>query len=190
MSQAQPTLSFDLVRAAKKFFVSFFVVCTFLAYAIEQRFANSNDASTVTDPTSDSSTTQPVPSPTQLIITAPQNVPAQRATPVAAPKPTTVPVKSNGLYRDGAYTGAQVDAFYGWVQVKAVIKSGKISDVQFLQYPNDRRTSQRINSIATPWLTSEAVRAQSANVNIISGATLTSEAFMQSLQAALNTAKN
>ncbi len=134
-----------------------------------------------------------------LIIPAPGAVP-----PTAAPisqdanatvqspavQPTALPASPTaaGQYKDGQYTGPQVDAFYGWVQVQAVIQNGQIADVKFLQYPSDRRTSQRINSIAMPWLTQEAVQAQSANVDIISGATLTSEAFAQSLQAALQTA--
>ena len=82
-----------------------------------------------------------------------------------------------------------VFAYFGMVQVKAVIQAGKIADVQFLQYPNDRRTSIRINNIAMPYLITEALQAQSAEVDIISGATLTSEAFAQSLQSALATAK-
>jgi uncharacterized protein with FMN-binding domain len=62
--------------------------------------------------------------------------------------------------------------------------------VTFLQYPNDRRTSVRINQQVMPWLQSEAVQAQNANVDIITGATLTSEAFAQSLQAALSNARS
>jgi uncharacterized protein with FMN-binding domain len=62
--------------------------------------------------------------------------------------------------------------------------------VQFLQYPSDRRTSQRINSIAMPYLRQEAIQAQSAQVDIISGATLTSEGFQASLQSALQAAHN
>jgi uncharacterized protein with FMN-binding domain len=58
-----------------------------------------------------------------------------------------------------------------------------------LLYPNDRRTSIRINATAVPDLQQEAIQAQSANVDIISGATLTSQAFVQSLQVALNSAK-
>lgn len=76
------------------------------------------------------------------------------------------------------------------VQVKATIQNGKIVAVDFLQYPNDRRTSQYINSQAMPILQSEAIQAQSANVDIVSGATDTSMAFQQSLASALAKAKN
>jgi len=70
------------------------------------------------------------------------------------------------------------------------VQGGKLTDVQFLDYPHDRRTSQRINQQADPWLIQEAIQAQSANVDIISGATLTSQAFAQSLYTALNQAAN
>ena len=94
-----------------------------------------------------------------------------------------------GAYKDGTYTGPVTDAYYGNVQVQAVIQNGKITNVQFLDYPHDRRTSQAINAQAMPWLQQEAIQAQSAKVDIISGATLTSEAFAKSLQAALQSAK-
>jgi uncharacterized protein with FMN-binding domain len=100
------------------------------------------------------------------------------------------PAIAAGQYKDGAYTGPRVNADWGWVQVKAIVQNGQIADVQFLQYPSDRRTSQRINSIAMPYLQTEAIQAQNANVDLISGATLTSEAFVESLQVALASARN
>ena len=75
------------------------------------------------------------------------------------------------------------------MQVKVVIQNGKISAVQFVDYPHDRRRSVAINDQAMPWLQSEAMQAQSAQVDIISGATLTSQAFIESLQNALDRAK-
>ena len=88
-------------------------------------------------------------------------------------------------YKDGSYIGSSADAYYGLVQVKAVISGGKITDVQFLSYPQDRNTSQQINSFAMPNLISEAIQAQSANVNMVSGASETSQAFQKSLASAL-----
>lgn len=90
-----------------------------------------------------------------------------------------------GRYKDGTYAGSVADAYYGNVEVQAVVKNGQISDVKFLQYPDTHSTSVYINQQAMPMLTQEAIAAQSANVNIISGATATSEAFIQSLTAAL-----
>ena len=106
---------------------------------------------------------------------------------------TAIPAASSSTgsgYKDGTYTGPTVYVDWGYVQVQATIRSGKISSVRFLQYPSDRRTSVRINSIANPELQQEAMQAQSADVNIITGATLTSEGFQQSLQAALDQARS
>ncbi|HEU0050755.1 MAG TPA: FMN-binding protein [Patescibacteria group bacterium] len=97
---------------------------------------------------------------------------------------------SSGQYKDGIYVGQVADAYYGNVQVQATVQGGKITNVQFLDYPHDRNTSQRINSQAVPALQSEAIQAQSANVDIVSGATATSQAFQQSLATALSQAAN
>jgi uncharacterized protein with FMN-binding domain len=96
---------------------------------------------------------------------------------------------TNVIYKDGTYSGDSVDAFYGNVQIQTEIKDGKINNVQFLDYPKDRHTSIEINSQAMPLLSSEAVKNQSASVDIVSGATATSQAFIQSLQSALIQAK-
>jgi uncharacterized protein with FMN-binding domain len=93
------------------------------------------------------------------------------------------------LYRDGAYTGSVADAQWGYIQVKVIIQQGAITDVQFLQYPNERERSVLINNYADPQLTSEAIQAQSAEVDLVTGATDTSEAFVQSLSDALAGAK-
>jgi len=93
-----------------------------------------------------------------------------------------------GQYKDGTYTGSSADAYYGNVQISATISGGKITDVKFLQYPDTHQTSVIINQQAMPYLKQEAIRAQTANVQVISGATFTSQAFQQSLQAALSQA--
>ena len=96
--------------------------------------------------------------------------------------PTAAPV-TQGQYKDGVYTGEQVDVIYGYVRVKATVQNGKIADVTFLEFPQNRRTSQRIDAVAVPYLQQEAMQAQEANVQRFSGATLTSEGFIQSLQS-------
>lgn len=105
---------------------------------------------------------------------------------------TTVPQTAapQTRFKDGAYTGPAVDAYYGLVQVKATITNGALADVAFLQYPNDRQTSREISAQAIPMLIQEAIQAQSASVDIISGATQTSEGFVQSLGAALAQARS
>jgi uncharacterized protein with FMN-binding domain len=103
----------------------------------------------------------------------------------AATSPTATP---GALYKDGTYTGSVADAQWGYVQVQAIIQGGKITDVKWLEYPADRSTSRYINSIADPQLTSEAIQAQSAQVDLITGATDSSYAFIQSLTDALSQA--
>lgn len=93
-------------------------------------------------------------------------------------------------YKDGTYTGGSYDASYGNVQVAAIISSGKLTSINILDYPNSHGDSIQINQQALPLLKEEAIQSQDPNsVQIISGATFTSEAFIQSLTSALNQAK-
>ncbi len=114
---------------------------------------------------------------------------SETTSPVYIPK-RVVDAKPVGQQKDGSYTGSVADAFYGNIQVKAVIQDGKLSDVVFLQYPNDRRTSIEINTQAMPYLKAEAIQIQSGNVDIVSGATDSSIAFRESMASALAQAKN
>ena len=93
-----------------------------------------------------------------------------------------------GAYVDGTYVGDAVDAFYGTVQVSTTIKNGAITAVTFLQYPNEQGTSKQINAHALGTLQQEAITAQSANIDGVSGATHTTDAFKQSLASALSKA--
>ncbi|MGH7193096.1 MAG: FMN-binding protein [Candidatus Saccharimonadales bacterium] len=106
----------------------------------------------------------------------------------SSPGSTGSASSSSAKYKDGTYTGSVADAFYGNIQVQATIQGGKITGVKFLQYPNDRPNSVAINQQAMPYLQQEAIQAQSANVDGVSGATDTSIAFKQSLSAALSQA--
>jgi uncharacterized protein with FMN-binding domain len=90
--------------------------------------------------------------------------------------------------KDGTYTGPVTDAYYGNMQVQADIQGGQLASVKVLQYPSDRRTSRRINSVALPMLAQEAISAQSASVDTVSGATLSSRAYAKSLAGALKQA--
>jgi uncharacterized protein with FMN-binding domain len=198
MSTNRPTQKLSMGQTIQKFTLSAFVVLSFIAYAIHQRFSNPDSPINIR-PSSPTVISQTVPAQAAsgFVAQAPSapavpttalSAPAQQA-PTAAPIPATATPKHNGQYKDGTYTGPQIDAYYGYVEVQATIQNGQITTVQFLQYPSDRRTSQRINSIAMPWLQQEAIQAQSANVNLISGATLTSEGFIYSLDAALKSAR-
>ena len=110
-------------------------------------------------------------------------------------KQITMPVALGGTakaaslgYVDGAYTGPVTDAYYGNMQIQAIVQNGRLAGIKVLQYPSDRRTSIAINRQALPMLRDEVIAAQSASVDIISGATLTSDAFIQSLGGALRKA--
>jgi uncharacterized protein with FMN-binding domain len=107
-------------------------------------------------------------------------------TTTTTPKPTSGTTTSS-RYADGTYTGAAVREPWGTFQVKAVISGGKLTDVALVRSPSDGHSS-RINSQAVPLLTQSAVAAQSANVDMVSGATWTSESYAESLQAALDQA--
>ncbi|TMV66903.1 FMN-binding protein, partial [Thioclava sp. BHET1] len=91
-------------------------------------------------------------------------------------------------YRDGVYTGPISNALYGVVQVRARIRNGSLASVEILRAPSHRATSAFLSRKALPRLQQEAIRAQSARVDAISGATLTSHAFERSLQGALHDA--
>ncbi len=138
----------------------------------------------------------PVASQFMLPTTNPTLVPVVSSTPqkTSLPKPTLTATPTSksrtSQYKDGTFTGSVADAFYGNVQVQAIVTGGKITQVNFLQYPNDQRTSQSINSQAMPLLQSEAISAQSERVSGVSGASATSQAFIQSLGSALGQARS
>ncbi|MDX8449442.1 FMN-binding protein [Mesorhizobium captivum] len=154
-------------------------------------------------------TSQPPPQPPEKKVevpsanAAPAETPSFAVTPavyipVPQPRPTypqAVPsIIHTGMklavhgYADGVHTGPAADAYYGIIQLQALVQGGRLTALKILRYPNDRRTSVNINRQALPMLRDEAISAQSAHVDIISGATLTSRAFIQSLGGALEKA--
>jgi uncharacterized protein with FMN-binding domain len=110
--------------------------------------------------------------------------------PVANTPANTIPTtKSAGIYKDGSYNGSVVWVRDGDLQTQAVIQGGKLFDVKFLILPNGSTESTKISNRSLPILRTEAIVAQSAKVNAVSGATLTSPAFSESLGVALALAK-
>ncbi|WP_406461725.1 FMN-binding protein [Streptomyces sp. NBC_01622] len=85
-------------------------------------------------------------------------------------------------------TGSTAQTRWGPVQVKITVTNGKITDVTAVQSPSDNPRDQEINSYALPQLKSEALAAQSAKIDTVSGATYTSDGYRQSLQSALDSA--
>lgn len=85
--------------------------------------------------------------------------------------------------------GAVVQTQFGPVQVRVTIKGGKLTEVVPIQIPSDNGRDQEIASYSVPILRSEALKAQSAQIDMVSGATYTSQGYIQSLQAALDQAR-
>jgi uncharacterized protein with FMN-binding domain len=160
----------------KKYIIAGVLVVAFVAYLI---FANRNTTPITATPSFGGPTTTPnTVGPTSLPPT----------TPPSGNPPSGSPSASAGQYKYGTYTGIVADAFYGNLQAVAVIQNGALTDITFPQYPTHGHSSQ-VAAFALPALRQEALAAQSANVNIVSGATQDSQAFQQSLASALAQAK-
>lgn len=95
---------------------------------------------------------------------------------------------SSSTLADGSYTGQAADTRFGPVQVQITVSGGAITDVTVPEYPNGNGRDQQINSYAIPQLISETVSAQNAHIDMVSGATYTSQGYLQSLQSALDQA--
>ncbi|QMU74725.1 FMN-binding protein [Streptacidiphilus sp. PB12-B1b] len=103
------------------------------------------------------------------------------------PTGAKTPAPGKSAAANGSFQGSVIDTRYGPVQVEAVVKGGRLSNVVVLQQTDGGRSSQ-IDSYALPLLTAEALKAQSADIDVVSGATYTSTGYAQSLQAALDAA--
>jgi uncharacterized protein with FMN-binding domain len=126
--------------------------------------------------------------------------PHQSAPPVVAARPpSTSPSTSSSSSpsssskqpsspTSGTFTGSVIDTRYGPVQVSATVKNGKLTAVQVLQVPSGNGRDQEIAAYSIPRLTQAALVAQSAHIDSISGASYTSEGYIQSLQSALDQA--
>ena len=110
------------------------------------------------------------------------------ATPRTVPRPsTTTAAPSSGPIAKGTITGELVQTRFGDVQVQITLKNGKITEVMALQLPTHGRSGS-ISQAVAPMLHDEALQAQSAKIDVVSGATYTSDAYAQSLQSALDQA--
>ncbi|PZE75138.1 FMN-binding protein [Curtobacterium sp. MCBD17_019] len=96
---------------------------------------------------------------------------------------------STATFTDGTFTGSTVSTQYGDVQVQVTVSGGKITAVTPLHLTDAEQRSVMISEQAAPLLEDEVLSAQSADVDTISGATYTSDAYLQSLQAALDEAR-
>ncbi|MFU8849883.1 FMN-binding protein [Micromonospora sp. SL1-18] len=94
---------------------------------------------------------------------------------------------SNGS-SSGTATGSVAQTRWGPVQVKIAVSGGKITDIRAVQLPDGNRRDREINGYAVPILRQEALAAQSAQIDTVSGATVTSDGYRESLQAAIDAA--
>ena len=85
-------------------------------------------------------------------------------------------------------TGSAADTRFGPVQVQLTVKNGKITNVTVVEYPNNNGRDQEINANALPILINETLSAQNASIDMVGGATYTSEGYLTSLQSALDQA--
>ena len=85
-------------------------------------------------------------------------------------------------------TGSTASTRWGDVQVSITVTDGKITAVDVPEYPTGNGKDRQINADALPVLTQETLAAQSADIDMVSGATVTSQGYLQSLQSALDKA--
>ena len=100
----------------------------------------------------------------------------------------TVTAASSGESDGTTVTGPVADTRWGPVQVRLSIQNGRITAVDVVQYPNENHRDQEINADALPTLVQETLDAQNADIDMVSGATVTSDGYLESLQGALDQA--
>jgi len=113
---------------------------------------------------------------------------AQAGTQGQAPTQSSSGGTTAGGLADGTYSGSTAQTRYGGVQVVVTVSGGSITSVDVPVVPDANRTDQSISAQAVPMLVDETMSAQSAQIHLISGATYTSQGYVQSLQSALDQA--
>lgn len=108
------------------------------------------------------------------------------SSPKSSPSHASKPSASHGA--SGTFTGATANTPYGPMQVAIVVRNGRITDVKALQLTNEGGRSVAISDAAAPELRTEALKAQSAKIDTISGASYTSDGYRTSLQSAIDKA--
>ncbi|GAB2856955.1 hypothetical protein GCM10027176_69260 [Actinoallomurus bryophytorum] len=106
----------------------------------------------------------------------------------AGPSPGVT--SGNGSSGTRTVQGSSIDTQWGPVQLQVTLTHGKITKVTALRLPDGNQRDREINDFAVPRLTQEALSAQSARIDAVSGATYTSEGYIRSLQSALDKARS
>ncbi|MET9762493.1 FMN-binding protein [Streptomyces sp. NPDC006372] len=113
---------------------------------------------------------------------APSHDTGSSSTVTEAAAPASTPsVSSSGGTTSTVVSGSAIDTEKGPVQVEVTFDGEKIASVRMLQQPNHPQTTA-----AVPQLIEETLQAQSADIDTVSGATITSDGYKESLQAALD----
>lgn len=195
----------------KKLTLSLSIIVLFILYGIQQRNdpasgviaadpltrddttpAESTPARAIATATPTAATRRTATPPRQTVSTATATPTAKPEEPTSTPEPTATPEPTeepnDSPYDDGTFTGDTADSRWGELFVEVVIEDGEIVDVHVPLYPDHRDRSVRIDERALPRLIEEAIEQQSAEVDIVSGATDTSVAFIESMESALGSA--
>jgi len=144
---------------------------------------NGGGPTTVADPAGLPSTDPATDSPSDP---APSTDPAQTGDGASQRPSTSSPAAPATV--SGTFTGQTIDTRWGPVQVRIVVKSNKITRATAIKFPNDNHHDQEINSVAVPQLQQATVATNGNNFDSVSGATVTSDGYKQSLQSALDQA--
>ncbi len=150
---------------------------------------------------------EPRVSPTPTVASVLTLVPAATPTPTETPQPTPTatatvtsvttpsPAKTwptffaDSVFRDGAFSGKPARTTYGNLQVQVVMHDGRIEDILIMEYPLSTPTSERMSLELIPQLRSQALALQDWDVDVVSGATQTSQAFKKALVYSLREAE-
>lgn len=151
---------------------------TIAAVVLLFSYRTSTNATAANSPTTDDTTTPTSGSTAGTTIT-----------PSASSSSSGSSSSGSSTLNSGTFTGDAVSTQWGVVRVQIAVSNGTITAAKALQYPNENSKDQRINAYAIPQLNSQVTAAQSANIDGVSGATVTSNGYLQSLQSAIDAAQ-
>lgn len=126
--------------------------------------------------------------PTTTTAAPPAGGTTKTTAPPATKPTTTAPKPPRTTMKDGIFNGNSIYVEYGSIELQIIVSGGKISDIKVLDSPSDHSRSVQINNGALPKLRAQALSAQSAQIDTVSGATYTSSGYQLSLQSAIDRA--
>jgi uncharacterized protein with FMN-binding domain len=127
-------------------------------------------------------------SPVGQLPASPAGQPPASPTSPSSPRSSSKSGSSTSASSPTTFTGNAADTRWGPVQVRITVQGGKITTSEAVQYPQNNGRDAQINGYALPVLNQEVVQQQSASIDTVSGATVTSDGYLQSLQSAIDQA--